>query len=345
MTWTTLRLAILLSALVPALSLVQTAPATAQARPPVRDRAAADRLRAQGNRPGNPAGPTEVETRVLALRDSDTLVVINALGRVSVTGGGSELRVEITRRLRAPRGGQARQGPAPELEVIEQDGRVELRTVGTRDGPVAAMDLVIVAPAGASTEIRTVGGSIDVRGMTGRLGIETVGGRVTTVGTPGLESVRSVSGDVDVADARTSGHLRVGTVGGDIFLRDLESQGLDVTTIGGSLRAVNLRTGRADVRTVSGAIAIDGRLSPGGRYVFVSHSGDVRLEVEGDTGFDMDATSFSGAILANGAAVGEPAGPRGRRGGAGRQVRTRVGDGSAFVRVQSFSGEISVGRR
>lgn len=344
MTWTTLRIALLLPALVPALWLAQPVPATAQTRPPVRDRAVTDRLRAQGNRAGNPAGPTEVETRVLALRDSDTLVVINALGRVSVSGGGSELRVEVTRRLRA-RGGQGRQGPEPELEVIEQDGRVELRTVGTRDGRVAALDLVIVAPAGASTEIRTVGGSIDVRGMTGRLGVETVGGRVTTVGTPGLESVRSVSGDVDVADARTGGHLRVGTVGGDIFLRDLESQGLDVTTIGGSLRAVNLRTGRADVRTVSGAIAIDGRLTPGGRYVFVSHSGDVRLELEGDTGFDMDATSFSGAILANGAALGEPTGPRGRRGGTGRQVRTRVGDGSAFVRVQSFSGEISVGRR
>ncbi len=47
---------------------------------------------------------------------------------------------------------------------------------------------------------------------------------------------------------------------------------------------------------MSGNIEFDAPLTKGGRYEFTSHSGNVRIVLSGNTGFELDADTFSGSV-------------------------------------------------
>ena len=47
---------------------------------------------------------------------------------------------------------------------------------------------------------------------------------------------------------------------------------------------------------MSGNIEFDAPLAKGGRYEFTSHSGNVRIVLSGNTGFELDADTFSGSV-------------------------------------------------
>jgi hypothetical protein len=72
-----------------------------------------------------------------------------------------------------------------------------------------------------------------------------------------------------------------------------------------------------------------------------SHSGGIRLAVSGDTGFELDATSFSGEIRSDLALTGSSG--QGERGRHHRSVRGVHGNGSAVLNIRTFSGAIDWG--
>ena len=96
---------------------------------------------------------------------------------------------------------------------------------------------------------------------------------------------------------------------------------------------------RVDAQAISGNVAFMGNLAPNGRYEFTSHSGNVRIAVGGKTGFQLEATSFSGGITSDlpitceGAASGRDS------------LRGKYGDGSAILELTSFSGSIAITKR
>ncbi len=101
---------------------------------------------------------------------------------------------------------------------------------------------------------------------------------------------------------------------------------------------------RVDLNTVSGDVQFDGGVVV--RAVgttLTSHSGEVRLTLSGDTGFELDATSFSGEIRSALPLTGSSAGAeRGRRQHALRGV---YGNGSAVLDLTTFSGSIVIARK
>ena len=102
---------------------------------------------------------------------------------------------------------------------------------------------------------------------------------------------------------------------------------------------------RDRVKTVQGNLDYTGDLARSGRYEFNSHSGDIRLVLSGNTGFEVLANTFSGMVRSDFAFN------RGRSGGEGRAVqgprtlRGAFGDASAMVALRAFSGNISLARR
>ena len=97
-----------------------------------------------------------------------------------------------------------------------------------------------------------------------------------------------------------------------------------------------------------GSIPCDyaGDLAKNGRYQFVSHSGDIRLVLSGATGFELQATSFSGTVRSDFAINRRPAGAEGQGSVQGpRVIRGAVGDASAMLALRAFSGNISITRR
>jgi hypothetical protein len=85
-----------------------------------------------------------------------------------------------------------------------------------------------------------------------------------------------------------------------------------------------------------------GPLTAGGRYDATSHSGSVRITLTGDTGFELDANSFSGSIRSDLPLTGNVGGDRGRR---QRAVRGVYGNGSAVLHLTTFSGGIVIEKR
>jgi hypothetical protein len=94
-----------------------------------------------------------------------------------------------------------------------------------------------------------------------------------------------------------------------------------------------------------------GSLAKTGRYEFNTHSGDVRLSLQGSTGFEITANTFSGELRSDvqltdrrGDSPTVPAGDRDRRhyGPKRQELRGTFGDGSAVVVVQTFSGDLLI---
>jgi hypothetical protein len=100
---------------------------------------------------------------------------------------------------------------------------------------------------------------------------------------------------------------------------------------------------------MSGDIEYDARLTKGGRYEFHAHSGNVRVMLTQPSGFELDASSFSGTIrtdfpvtLRSTTGAGSD---RNRRGNRNTVIRGTFGDASAILTVRSFSGNVVITRK
>jgi hypothetical protein len=80
-----------------------------------------------------------------------------------------------------------------------------------------------------------------------------------------------------------------------------------------------------------------GTLVRGGSYEFQTHSGDVRLSIGGSTGFELEASTFSGEVRSGLTLKLESSGRR--------TIRGSYGDAAARIEASSFSGTIVVNGR
>jgi DUF4097 and DUF4098 domain-containing protein YvlB len=85
-------------------------------------------------------------------------------------------------------------------------------------------------------------------------------------------------------------------------------------------------------------VQFSGPIHSGGTYVFITHNGDVTLTVPPTTAAEVTVATHGGSIEAD-----FPVQVRGdmtRRG----ELSFRLGDGSARIRIESFSGAIRLRR-
>src|SRR4029453_4093460 len=117
--------------------------------------------------------------------------------------------------------------------------------------------------------------------------------------TPRLELLRSVSGNVDLADIGAEGDLAVSSISGDIRARALKAKGIDPKTVSGDVRLTDVACDRLGAQSTGGDLEYTGTLAKGGRYSLNSHSGGIRLTLSGPIGFEFSGGSFSGSIRAD----------------------------------------------
>jgi DUF4097 and DUF4098 domain-containing protein YvlB len=212
-----------------------------------------------------------------------------------------------------------------------------------------AVDFTLIVPVSASLELHSVSGSIKVSGVRGAVREESVSGDVTATDTPKLEAAKTISGNVLISGVSVDGELTVGSVSGNVTARGVKVHGLDLGSVSGNVTVTDATCDRLGVKSVNGTIEYAGTITKAGRYDLNTHSGSVRLSLTNPPGFELNATTFSGAIRSDfpmtigGAADARDRGRRTLMNN--RSMRATFGDGSATLTIRTFSGDIVISKK
>jgi DUF4097 and DUF4098 domain-containing protein YvlB len=337
------------------LALLLAVPAAAQVYPDrvattARARSAPGRFDWQQNR--GRETETERTTRTLKVGANGAIDLQNISGDIIVTrGSGSDAQIEIVKTARAASQDEARQAlTLVQVDISERGPRVEIRTrypdnddrTRNRRNLNVSVAYTVQAPAGVQIVAHTISGNVSVRDISGEIAAETVSGDVTIANASRISTAKTVSGTVRITSAMLDTALEAGSVSGDVLLTKARATRLSLSTVSGNVVADDVECPRVEMEAVSGRIEYKGPLASGGRYELTSHSGDVRLTVAGDTGFEVTANSFSGSVRSDLPLTLRGSGDdrRGRQ----RSLRGVYGNGSAVLDLTTFSGSIVIAK-
>jgi DUF4097 and DUF4098 domain-containing protein YvlB len=271
--------------------------------------------------PGQPRGSeasaetTETFERTARLVPGATFELRNMTGgSVTIIGGdGRELRLVAVKRVRNAGSRAQAVLDAIRVDVAERGGNVEVQTrqprvnAGRTNQPnrlIAVVDYEVILPSNANVVLRTGSGNVRMQNVIG-----------------------------DAFD--------LVTVSGDVIMQELRGRLLDLHTVMGNMVLQDINAERALVQSTAGNVEYMGRFMPTGRYKFLTHNGNIRMLPRDTAGFDLDATTYRGALRSDYELKVLPQAPN-RAPQRPRTLRATVGDASAAVTAQTFGGNIVI---
>jgi len=238
--------------------------------------------------------------------------------------------------------------------IDDRPGRVDIsteysRTFGFGSNNVS-VDYTIGVPENATLDLKSISGTVRVTGVKGSVRLQSVSGSLVATNAPRVELAKTVSGGIDLNGISIDGDLSVSLISGSLRANGLKVRSLDINSVSGDVLLRNAACERVSSRSVSGNFEYDGTLVRNGRYDVNTHSGEVRFVLADNTGFELNAGSFSGSVRSDyaGAVNVDRGRDRGRgpgRRGPGQSVQSTVGDGSARLDLHTFSGPIVVAKK
>lgn len=299
-------------------------------------------------------GPEQTErfTQSYKVGADGALDVQNLSGDVRVTSGrGNEIHIDAIKRVRHRDPDDARRLLSQlRIDVTQAGNRLEVRTMYPRvsgRGLSASVDYIITVPVNAAVSLKTISGDVSVAQVRGEVRAETTSGDVDVSATPNLAFAKTISGDVRARGINSQSTLTLGTISGDVIASALDVRALEASTVSGDVHITSVNVERVQAKSMSGNIEFDSRLARGGRYEFHSHSGNVRVMLSSATGFELDASAFSGSIRSDFPITlrSTADSQTSRRGGMNRAIRGTYGDASAILSVRSFSGNVVITKK
>jgi DUF4097 and DUF4098 domain-containing protein YvlB len=293
------------------------------------------------------AADKEQVSRVFKVSDGATFVLSNLSGDISVTvASGNEIKVDATKYVHAGRDtSDAKQQLADTtIEFEEHGGRIEVRAypVSRTRHMRVSVDFSVSVPPATAVSLRSVSGDISIADVKGEVTVEAVSGDITASNLARPASIKTVSGDVALSNSWTDGRLGVNSVSGDVVMKMVKARTLEAGSVSGDVRWIDGGCERGTFSSVSGNIDVAAALAKGGRYAMKTHSGNVKLALDGKIGFALDASTFSGSVKADFPITLKGLGEEGEKGWGPRHknVTGVYGDGSAAIEVSSFSGNV-----
>jgi len=218
--------------------------------------------------------------------------------------------------------------------VIIQTGAVVEVDSRSNRGPGNMVDYQLTVPAWMALELGGMYAYIDVEGVRGAVFAETLEGDITIKAPADQVKASTTNGKISVEGARgrveahsTSESIRIVDVQGDLFVEGLS----------GSILLGGIRARTVEAETLSGNLIYEGSIVDGGRYSFLTHSGNISLSVAEATNATISTAIGSGRVSAT-----FPL-PTSERPGRRRQT-FRLGSGSAVVEAETFSGNVQLFR-
>jgi hypothetical protein len=196
--------------------------------------------------------------------------------------------------------------------------------------------LSVHVPRGSSLSASLVSANLSVKDVQGNQELQTVSGNVTSAAMHDVR-IHTVNGDIHLSAGPESRLLELGTVSGDLDV-DGGHGDISVNTVSGdgklSLGAIT----HANIRSVSGNYQIRAALAGDGLLEGQSVSGDFTIDFTGGPpAADFELHTFSGDLKScfGQKATHESYGP-------GSRLSFRQGAGSAQVRIDTHSGDVSL---
>ena len=315
---------------------------------------------------------TQTTSQTLSAQDVERIVATTPDGEIEVRpGDGSEVKLEITKRVRTRRGSDVADRNFDEMTIDISTVNRELSIIGDipdyRPGVSLSIDYTMQVPEGMHLNLRTSDGSVDVRDIGGHLQARTSDGDIVAIDTAGVElrtsdgeiEVESVEGDVSATTS--DGTITIATVTGNAYARSSDG---DITcdnvrgsveiqlsdgdaTIRGVHNGVTARTsdGELDIAEVNGPVELktsDGDIllaladsAETDRITCTTSDGNIRVEVMKTAAYSIEARTSDGRV--NVELPGEfdwderHKRVQGRINGGGPKLSLRASDGSITV--------------
>jgi DUF4097 and DUF4098 domain-containing protein YvlB len=312
------------------------------------------RARAEQNRGQYREEQTERISRTFKATEID---LSNLSGDITVTRGGSSIQLEA---LKVGRGRTADEAKEMlqfvTIDIAERGSRVEVKAVHTgheerRRGRNinVSVQYTVTAPEGTKISAKSLSGNVRVTDIKGEINAVSLSGDISVSNGERVLLAKSTSGDVDIVNVQSQTGLEANSTSGTVRVRNSQAPRVRVGSISGNVIVTAVEAPRLEAESISGDIEFASPLQPNGRYELSSHSGVIRVMPTGNTGFEIDATSFSGNIRSEITLKDQSQGvadtDRRGRGGRTRSLRGIFGDGSATIDATTFSGTVIIGKK
>ena len=256
---------------------------------------------------------------VLALRPGDRVAFVGLNGSLTVEAVDGD-RIEVA----GDGGGRLVRVGADRVEWAGERGTVREQVT-----------LKVRLPAWADLEVQGMMLDVTVRGTRGRVDVNTVVGRTVIERTSGDVDVRTASGILRASDVQ--GAISLSSHADDVIVWGATGRMVDARSLAGDVVLEAVDAERVHAETQAGDIRFQGAVRPGGRYAFLMHAGDARIELPRNPSATVRVSTFSGSFSSD-----FPAVVPGFR--SGRTFSFGIGGGEADVRIEVFDGEIRLVR-
>jgi DUF4097 and DUF4098 domain-containing protein YvlB len=255
------------------------------------------------------------------------LSVNNFAGDVNIkTWGRDAVRVEVNHSDRE----------TVDIRLVDQTLSVRSRS---NRGPSRSLDYTITVPTWMGISVNGTYADVNAEGIGGDVAVETTHGDITIRGGSGFISLKTVQGAVTVEKAK--GRVEVRAVNEGIRLADVTAD-LSAESTNGSIILDRIDSANVDLYTVNGNISYDGNVKDKGLYRLTTHNGLIAMPIAERANVTLSARTYNGGIRSS-FTLPTPAGDTNseRR---NKRVNLTLGNGSAHVELESFSGTIALRR-
>jgi len=149
-------------------------------------------------------------------------------------------------------------------------------------------------------------------------------------------SFRTVTGDVIARGLR--GDTEANSVSGDVRLTDVEGKLVEAHTVSGNVELERVNADEVSAETVSGDVDFSGDIRAKGNYDLKTLSGDVVMRIPANVGAEISGATFSGEFHSSFPITTTSTSRFTRR----QRINGTIGNGSARIRVESFSGDVEL---
>lgn len=299
-----------------------------------------------------PGWVQETVTRSIELGPRGIFVLKNIAGQVRITGvaDGNTVRFTAIKRVRE----QNKDAGRALLQNIgvrltERGGGVEVFTENAPGNTTPTLvDYEIFLPTAAKVTVTNTG-TVSVQNVKGELRAEAFAGniwlvnvgRVRQAKTYGTPIKNMPGGNIVITNAEGEDVNAETTFNATIVVRNVRARNVELRVLNGNIQASSVECDGCEFNSFGGDIEFSGTLRRNARYDVVSNTGNIRMLVDGNVGFDLEAVG--GVVRVPDFQLKSTPSPSATP-GSGRSVLGTYGDGSAIISLRTFTGSVTVAK-